>query len=215
MADRIADLRQEYEGPTLRKEEAHPNPFVQFEQWFAEAHAKEDVEANAMTLATATADGLPSARIVLLKGIENEQFVFYTNYASIKGQQMAANPHAALVFWWPKLARQVRIEGTISKVDEHTSTAYFQSRPRGSQLGAWASAQSEEVADRDALETSLDNVTARFANTDPIPRPSYWGGYQLAATVIEFWQGRPNRLHDRVAYTQNESGEWQQVRLAP
>jgi pyridoxamine 5'-phosphate oxidase len=167
-----------------------------------------------MTLATATTDGRPSARVVLLKGVDADGFVFFTNYTSHKGYQIDANPWAALVFWWDVLERQVRVEGTVLRVGPEASDAYFQSRPRGSRLGAWASPQSQPITDRDVLERNLADMEARFAEQE-VPRPPHWGGFCLEPVAIEFWQGRPSRLHDRLRYTRAENAPWHIERLAP
>lgn len=209
----LADLRQQYAHADLTEQTADPDPFRFFAQWFAEARAAGVREPNAMTLATAGADGQPAARIVLLKGLDARGFVFYTNYRSRKGDDLAANPRAALVFWWEVLERQVRIEGAVEKVAGKVSDAYFASRPRGSRLGAWASEQSRVVADRAELEARLDEAEEKY-DDGHIPRPPHWGGYRVLPTRFEFWQGRPNRLHDRLAYVPAE-GAWAIRRLAP
>ena len=207
----IADLRQEYMRARLDETEVARDPFEQFNRWFDEAIKAEHPMLNAMTLATVSAEGRPSARIVLLKGVDNGGFVFYTNYKSRKGRELTANPAAALVLYWSELEREVRIDGRIKKVAAAESDAYFASRPLGSRHAAIASPQSETVADRAALE-------ARFAEAaksgDQPPRPAHWGGYRLIPDEIEFWQGRPNRLHDRVLYTRKERS-WTITRLAP
>ena len=210
----IADLRQEYMFRGLDESDLDPDPFVQFRSWFDQAVAAQVPEPNAMTLATAGADCRPSARLVLLKGFDASGFVFYTNYESRKARELAANPWAALVFFWPQLARQVRIEGRVEPVAPHESDAYFHSRPRGSQLGAWASHQSQVISSRAVLDQRMQELTAAY-QARPVPRPPYWGGYRLAPTLVEFWQGRPNRLHDRLRYRRLEDGGWLIERLAP
>jgi pyridoxamine 5'-phosphate oxidase len=208
----IADLRQEYMRAGLTEADALPDPYAQFERWFGEAMAAGVPLANAMTLATVGADGAPDARVVLLKGIAQGGFVFYTNYQSRKGRQLAARPEACLVFLWSQLERQVRIAGRVAKVAAGDADAYFETRPLGARLSAWASAQSAPVADRAALERAMDQARARFGERPP--RPAHWGGYRLVPERIEFWQGRENRLHDRLLYRRAE-GAWQIERLAP
>jgi len=209
----IQNLRQDYRSATLAEADVDKNPVVQFGKWFKEALDAQLYEPNVMTLATADRSGKPTARILLLKGFTDEGFVFYTNYASKKGQQLDENPQAAMVFFWAELERQVRIEGTISKVTEEESNAYFHSRPAGSQIGAMASPQSSVIPDREILEERVQELTVAYAEKE-IPRPEHWGGYILAPSHIEFWQGRPSRLHDRITYT-NENGVWTINRLAP
>ena len=213
----LADLRQEYAQAALSRSHVADGPIEQFRDWFDEALDAEVHEPNAMTLATATPDAAPSARIVLLKGVDDRGFRFYTNYESHKGRELAQNPHVALVFWWPPLERQVRIEGRAERLPEAESTEYFHSRPRGSQLGAWASPQSRVVDSREDLEENLADVTAEYEGDETIPRPPHWGGYVVRPTTIEFWQGRPNRLHDRLRYCRDnpESTDWTLERLAP
>lgn len=215
---KIADLRQDYCLQSLDITDVANDPIEQFKKWFDEALKSELLEPNAMTLATATRDGKPSARIVLLKGIDYQGFVFYTNYNSKKGAEMAENPHVALCFSWLELQRQIRIEGTIEKVDAAVSDAYFQSRPVGSQIGAWASPQSQVIESRAVIEEK-ENLYKKQFHTEGgleanIPRPAHWGGYVLKPTMIEFWQGRSSRLHDRICYV-FENNAWKIERLAP
>jgi pyridoxamine 5'-phosphate oxidase len=208
----IADLRQEYMRAGLSEADAHPDAVVQFERWFAEALAAELPLANAMTLATVAEPGAPDARVVLLKGIQDGGFVFYTNYESRKGRQLAARPQACLVFLWAQLERQVRIEGRVEKVSASDSDAYFAERPLGARLSAWASAQSDPVAGRPVLERALEDSRRRFGEQPP--RPPHWGGYRVIPQRIEFWQGREDRLHDRLLYSRRPGG-WTIERLAP
>ena len=189
------------------------DPIVQFGRWFADAEAADLIEPNAMTLATAAAGGRPSARMVLLKGFDERGFVFYTNYESRKAGELDGSPVAALVFWWGALQRQVRVEGAVERVRREESEAYFRSRPLGSRLGAWASAQSQVIAGRAELEERLEQLTARYRDGD-VPLPPFWGGYRIRPEVIEFWQGRPNRLHDRLRYRRTPGG-WDIDRLSP
>lgn len=208
----IAHLRKEYTRERFDESDADPDPFVQFQRWFDEALKAELPEPNAMTLATATPGGVPSARIVLLKEVSGGGFVFYTNYESRKGQELAANPNAALLFHWVELERQVRIEGRVSKVGGDESDAYYRIRPLGSRIGAWASQQSAVLASRQDLEARVSEATQKLGD-DP-PRPPNWGGYRLVPTALEFWQGRESRLHDRLAYAPAGSG-WAVRRLSP
>lgn len=211
---KVADLRQNYTRQILLEQDVNPNPFLQFQVWFTQACEAHAIEPNAMTLATVTSEGKPSARIVLLKDFDPQGFVFYTNFQSRKGQELAQHPVAALVFWWGELERQVRIEGDITPVSEAEAEAYFQSRPRGSQLGAWVSNQSQVIPNRDVLETRLQQLEREYGDR-PIPRPSHWGGYRLVPSYFEFWQGRPNRLHDRLCYRQTSPNTWNIERLSP
>lgn len=208
----IAHLRKEYTRERFDESDADPDPFVQFKRWFDEALKAELPEPNAMTLATVSAGGVPSARIVLLKEVSGGGFVFYTNYESRKGQELAANPNAALLFHWVELERQVRIEGRVSKVTPDESDAYYRIRPLGSRIGAWASPQSAVLANRQELESKVADATQRLGD-DP-PRPPHWGGYRLVPTALEFWQGRESRLHDRLAYAPS-GGAWSVRRLSP
>jgi len=213
---KLADLRQEYARAELSRDHVTDDPIEQFRAWFDEAEDTELEEPNAMTLATAATDGTPSARIVLLKGLDDRGFHFYTNYESRKGTDLSQNPHAALVFLWKPLERQVRIEGTVERLPAEESTEYLHRRPRGAQMGAWASPQSRVVDSRADLEENLDTVKAEYGDEDEIPRPSHWGGYVVRPTEVEFWQGRPNRLHDRLRYRRSDpAGDWTLERLAP
>jgi pyridoxamine 5'-phosphate oxidase len=210
----LADRRRTYARAVLDEAHAVPEPMEQFRRWFAEAEATELREPNAMTLATADGSGLPSARIVLLKGVDDTGFLFFTDDRSRKGRDLVANPRAALVFHWPELERQVRVAGSAERVTDAVSAAYFHSRPRGSQLGAWASHQSERLTDRAALEARLRAVTAQYEGVE-VPLPPYWGGFRIVPSEVEFWQGRPDRLHDRLLYSRTPDGAWQRARLSP
>lgn len=209
----LADLRITYDHATLSRADLADDPFVQFERWFEDARNADILEPNAMILATSTSEGVPSARTVLLKGMR-KGFRFFTNYDSQKGDELADNPHAAAVFLWQELHRQVRIAGWVEKLAKAESAEYFHARPRGSQIGAWTSPQSEVIADRATLEKLQAETEARFANVDPIPLPPFWGGYILKPRSVEFWQGRPSRLHDRFRYSHSADG-WTIERLAP
>ena len=207
-------MRKSYERSSLERSDLLDSPIELFRVWWQDALDAGNPEPNAMTLSTASIEGRPSARTVLLKGIVEDQFVFYTNYQSRKAEEMAKNPQACLLFWWPEIERQVRLEGRITKTDENSSTDYFQSRPRGSQLGAWASNQSRPIESRDALVSKLEEVQNEYAEKEVIPKPDFWGGYQLIPDYFEFWQGRSNRLHDRFCY-QLLDDRWNVMRLQP
>jgi pyridoxamine 5'-phosphate oxidase len=209
----IADLRKDYRLQALDETDVHPDPLHQFQIWFDQAVAAQLPEPNAMTLATATLDGIPAARIVLLKAVDDRGFTFFTNYESAKGQELAANPQAALVFLWTDLERQVRITGAVEKIAATESDAYFNSRPPGSRLGAWASQQSQPIANRAVLETRLAELARQYA-AQLAPRPPHWGGYRVLPQTIEFWQGRSNRLHDRLVY-RHQANHWLINRLSP
>lgn len=210
----IRDLRREYASRSLGEADSDPDPLAQFRVWFDEALTSQVIDANAMTLATASSTGEPSARIVLLKDVDAEGFVFYTHYNSAKGHDLARNPRAALLFFWAELERQVRITGGVTRVPRETSAAYFATRPIESQWAAWSARQSAEIATRGELERQFAEIKQRFANP-PVPCPPDWGGFRVAPERIEFWQGRPSRLHDRLLYTKQDDGVWTRVRLAP
>jgi len=209
----LAALRRDYALATLEERDVDPDPIRQFERWFADAAAARVPEPNAMTLSTATRDGVPSARIVLLKGVDANGFAFYTDYRSRKGAELAENPLAALTFLWKEIERQVRITGSVSRVSVEESEAYFRTRPPGSRLGAWASHQSAVLASREELEARVQDVAGRFPDGD-VPLPPHWGGFRVTPDEIEFWQGRPSRLHDRLLYRGGEGG-WEISRLSP
>jgi pyridoxamine 5'-phosphate oxidase len=198
----------------LVEADVDPDPMVQFGRWFDDAEAADLVEPSAMTLATATAEGVPSARMVLLRGVDQRGFVFYTNYESRKAAELAANPRAALVFWWGELQRQIRVEGPVERTSQQESAAYFRTRPLGSRLSAWASPQSRVIPGRAVLDQRVAELAAGHPDGD-IPLPPFWGGYRLVPEVVELWQGRPNRLHDRLRYTRSADGRWRIERLAP
>lgn len=213
MNEQIAALRKDYRLKTLNEEDVATTAIEQFSRWWNEAVDSEIDEVNAMTLATATNDGVPSARIVLLKSFDETGFTFFTNYHSAKGRTIAENAKAALVFFWKELERQIRIEGDVVKLSPEESNAYFNSRPLGSRIGAWASPQSEVIPSRHVLEENVEKYVAEFK--DGIPRPPHWGGYVVKPQKIEFWQGRSNRLHDRILYTLQPGSNWKIERLAP
>lgn len=209
----IAGIRKDYQKAALDETVAGQNPLVFFGQWFGEAEKAGADEVNAMTLATVDEAGRPHARIVLLKGLDDRGFVFYTNYKSAKGREMETNAAVALVFFWKELERQVRVEGVVEKVTEAESDAYFRSRPFGSRIGAWASPQSQRLADRSSLEKHYEELARQWEGQEP-ERPDYWGGYRVLPQKIEFWQGRSSRLHDRLVFEQKQ-GTWERYRLAP
>jgi pyridoxamine 5'-phosphate oxidase len=213
MKKEIADLRRDYKREVLDEAHVANDPIEQFGRWWNEALNSEIEEVNAMTLATATKDGVPSARIVLLKDYDERGFVFFSNYKSHKAHELEINPHAALVFFWKVLERQVRIQGSVEKIDTKESDIYFYSRPAGSRIGAWASPQSSVILNRDLLERNVELYKNQFG--EEIPRPPHWGGYRVTPSVIEFWQGRSNRLHDRIRYSKQTNGVWIKERLAP
>lgn len=209
----LVDLRKSYSRGSLSRAAVDPDPILQFKAWMGEALSAQLPEPNAMTLATASADGKPSARIVLIKGVDERGFVFYTNYESRKGQDLAVNAQAALLFHWVELERQVRVDGRAEKLQSAESDAYFASRPLESRIGAWASDQSHEISSRAVLVARAAQFAAKFGLNPP--RPPHWGGYRVIPDRIEFWQGRPSRLHDRIAYTRQPDGTWHIARLAP
>ncbi|WP_027877085.1 pyridoxamine 5'-phosphate oxidase [Meiothermus cerbereus] len=209
----LRDLRSDYTYGTLSEQDADPNPFRQLERWLAEAIETHLYEPHGMTLSTVGANGRPSSRVVLLRGLDDSGLVFFSNYHSRKGRELEANPWACLNFWWPPLERQVRVEGQVEQVEPQLSDEYFASRPYDSQIGAAASPQSEVIASREVLEQRIAELKARYPET--VPRPAHWGGYRLKPDTFEFWQGRPSRLHDRLVYRLQPDGEWKIERLAP
>jgi pyridoxamine 5'-phosphate oxidase len=210
----LENLREDYTAASLSENNSKGDPIKQFDLWFTEAQDAKVPERNAMTLATATYDGRPSARIVLLKGYYDAGFIFYTNYLSRKGKEITKNPVAALTFFWPSMERQVRIEGAIEKLTKEQSEKYFQTRPKNSQIGAVVSPQSQEIADRDVIEKKWKELEEEYADKD-VPKPSFWGGYIVKPRLVEFWQGRTSRLHDRILYKKIDNKNWKKVRLAP
>jgi pyridoxamine 5'-phosphate oxidase len=208
----VAHLRLDYARESLTERDVDPDPILQFEKWFEEALHAGLIEPNAMTLATSTRDGHPSARVVLLKGADANGFVFFTDYRSRKGAELDANPHVSLCFWWDALQRQVRISGTAVRVSREETAAYFHTRPHGSRVGAWASQQSTTLASREMLEKEVERLERAYP--DDVPLPPHWGGYRVTPASLEFWQGRPSRLHDRIVYTRDGSA-WKIGRLSP
>ncbi|WP_026994395.1 pyridoxamine 5'-phosphate oxidase [Flectobacillus major] len=210
----LAALRENYTKGSLDVSDVLPSPIQEFQKWFEQAVDSQILEPNAMHVSTVSNEGKPSSRIVLLKSLDSTGFTFYTNYLSRKGTELAENPHACITFFWGELERQVRIEGLIEKVSEQDSDEYFSVRPRGSQIGAWVSNQSMVIDNREVLEEREKSIVAKFEGKD-VPRPPHWGGYRLVPHYIEFWQGRPSRLHDRIAYTLTENNQWKIERLSP
>ena len=209
----LADIRKDYTLKSLEIQDVANDPLQQFRHWMEEAIQAEALEVNAMCLSTISKDGFPNSRIVLLKELD-EGFVFFTNYESSKGKELASSPKASLTFFWPEIERQVRVLGTVGKISEKESDTYFFSRPISSQIGAWASPQSQEISDRTVIEDSQKRLEEEF-KLNPIQRPAHWGGYRLIPHRIEFWQGRPSRLHDRISYELDGGNNWKKVRLAP
>jgi len=210
----LSDIRRDYSKMTLDTNAVNKDPIAQFEKWFQEAMTSNIPEPNALTLSTVSEDGRPSGRIVLLKGVEMGKFVFYSNYQSQKGKELEKNPACGLTFFWPELERQVRIEGIASRADSVSSEKYFQSRPRESQIGAWASPQSAIISNREILDERVKKIQKKFEGLEKLPKPNQWGGFEVEPLKIEFWQGRPNRLHDRILFTKVDEA-WQVHRLAP
>ncbi|MBM4193056.1 MAG: pyridoxamine 5'-phosphate oxidase [Gemmatimonadetes bacterium] len=210
----LAALRQDYARESLSERDVDPDPVRQFEKWIHQAQNAGLIEPNAMALATSTPDGRPSVRMVLLKAVNQNGFVFFTDYRSRKGEELAANPHASLCFWWDALQRQVRVEGSVARASVDESTAYFKSRPHGSRIGAWASVQSAMLNARDALEREVLRFMEKFPEGTDVPLPHHWGGFRLTPETVEFWQGRPSRLHDRIVYRRHPDG-WNIGRLSP
>lgn len=214
MPDKLSDIRKDYTHKSLTESELAADPIQQFTQWWNDALAAKIIEVNAMTLATASMEAVPSARIVLLKGFNEDGFVFFTNYNSYKGQQLAENPKACLVFFWKELERQVRITGLVNKLSDKENDSYYKSRPEGSQIGAIVSPQSQVIENRNWLDDQYNQTFQKLKGTD-IQRPTHWGGFIVKPVIVEFWQGRPSRLHDRIQYSLEETGNWKIERLAP
>lgn len=210
----LPGMRKDYGKDSLTKESVYPDPIMQFEEWFKAAMKSDGDEANVLTLSTLGEDQIPEGRIVLLKFYAEDGFTFYTNYTSNKAKQLEKHPYASMTFHWKSQERQVRIKGSISKVPAEISDAYFNERPYGSRIGAWASPQSQEIPNRNYLEDRVEEIQNKFENQTEIPRPDFWGGYLLTPVRLEFWQGRPSRLHDRIVYDL-EDGQWVTKRLAP
>lgn len=211
----ISDERKDYSLASLSEDSVNADPMKQFEQWLSEVRTTDQIEPTAMNIATATDAGDISSRMVLLKAVDSSGFSFFTNYDSQKSQDLAANANAALCFWWSSLERQVRVQGEVVKVSKQESDKYFNSRPRGSRIGAIASQQSQVIASSEILEQQVESVALQYQDQDDIPRPEYWGGYRVKPRLIEFWQGRPSRLHDRIRYVLDANGNWQIERLSP
>ena len=214
MNQAIADIRKDYMLQALLEADVANNPFEQFGRWWNEAVTSQISEVNAMTLATATKDGIPSARIVLLKGYSDKGFVFFTNYQSAKGRELEENPKASLVFFWKELERQIRIAGDVEKITDEESDTYYNTRPIGSRIGAWASPQSQPIESREVIEERFKIYSEKFGDK-LIERPPYWGGYVVKPIAVEFWQGRPSRLHDTIQYIKEADGSWRIQRVAP
>ena len=211
---KIEDIRQSYKGGSLEREDMLDHPMAMFRQWFDEAQDAKITEVNAMTMSTVNAQGQPSSRTVLLKGVTDQGLIFYTNYLSRKGQEIDSNDKVSLLFFWKELERQVRVEGRVVRLSANDSTTYFQSRPKNSQIGAWASPQSEVIDNRSILEDEVASLREKYDGHDVLPRPTHWGGYIVLPHYYEFWQGRDSRLHDRLVYSQTD-GQWHIERLAP
>lgn len=211
---KLDKIRKEYSKASLDISNVLTNPVDQFNKWFGEAMEAEVLEPNAMSLATVGSENRPSCRIVLLKGIEDDRFLFFTNYQSHKGKELENNPVCALTFFWPQVERQVRIEGSVTRVDDRKSEEYFQSRPLGAQIGAWSSPQSSVISGREILEERVKQIEKKYDGKSALPKPHQWGGFQVEPVMIEFWQGRENRLHDRIEY-RKVNGQWTMQRLAP